>query len=185
MMTLTRPDAIRLAMNRSARLEREWPGRVPDNDRLRTPFMPFSIPAFLALLLEAIPGAPGNRFLDVGSGVGAKMLLARDICGLDVTGIEIVPEYIRQADSAGLMTWQGDAAEFHGYGDHDLIWMYRPFRDPDAQAGLEKRIQDQMAPGAVLLGAGLEAPPPPESFHIILDDWEVRRGIWMKAPTSP
>jgi SAM-dependent methyltransferase len=176
------PDALREAMKAAARLEKEWRGKIPDNDKSRCPWMPFPMSAYILLLDEAFLAAPGNRFLDVGAGVGSKMLRARDTYGLDITGIEIVPEYAAEAGRAGLDVRLGDALDFRDYGDYDLIWLYRPFRDPGLQADLERIIWDQMAPGAIVMCAGLEAPPPSPQFWPELDDLELKRGIYRKLP---
>jgi SAM-dependent methyltransferase len=182
MMTRTPPDpdAIRETMWTTARLEREWSGKIPDTDKSRCPWMPFPMHAFISLLDEAFAVARGNRFLDIGCGVGTKMMRARDQYGLDVTGIEAIPEYAAEAGRHGLDVRIGDAADYGGYGDHDLIWFYRPLRDQDLQAALEKTVWDQMAPGAVVMIAGLEAPPPSPAFWPELDDWELKRGIYRK-----
>lgn len=174
------PDALRETMKLTARLEREWAGKIPDTDKSRCPWMPFPMHAFISLLDEAFAVAPGNRMLEIGPGPGGKMLRARDQYGLDVTGIEIVPEYAAEAGRHGLDVRLGDAADFEDYGSYDLIWFYRPFRDPDLQANLEKLVWDQMAPGAVVICAGLETQPPDPPFWPELDDWEMRRGIYRK-----
>jgi SAM-dependent methyltransferase len=172
------PSAIRESMKLTTRLEREWTGKIQDTDKSRCPWMPFPMHAYISMLDEAFLAAPGNRFLDIGCGVGTKMIRARDQYGMDVTGIEIVPEYAAEAGRHGLDVRIGDAADYGGYGDHDLIWFYRPFRDPDLQAALEKLVWDGMAAGAVVMTAGLEAPPP--GFIPWLDDLELKRGIWIK-----
>ncbi len=172
---------LREMIRQATQLERDWLGRVAETDRRYTPWMPFSLPQYVALLAEALPEAPGDRFLEIGSGPGSKMLIARELFGLEVHGIEFNPEYAREAVSLGLHVMTGDAADFGDYHRYDLIWFHRPFRDPDSQAALEKRVWDDMAPGAVVITANLEGPPPPDRFHIILDDQEIRRGIYMKA----
>lgn len=177
----SRPAEIRTALQLAARLDREWMGRVPGTDHRYTPWMPYSIPEFLMMALEALPEADGDTFLDIGAGVGTKMLLAREILGLDVHGIERVPEYAAQARQLGLDVEEADAAGWKGYGDYSLIWFNRPFRDRDAQAGLEARVWEEAAPGAVVICANLENPPP-SSWFVTLDDWEVRRGVWVKPP---
>lgn len=178
------PRAIREALALSARLEHEQSRkRLPQPDERFLPWMPYQIPGFLALLAEAIPAAPGSRFLDVGAGIGTKMLLAREIFGLDVTGTEISPELAAQAAGLGLDIVCGDALDYAGYGAHDLIWLYRPCRDPDTEAALEKVIWDAMAPGAVILGDALESPPPADRFWLVLEDMGTPRGIWRKLPS--
>jgi SAM-dependent methyltransferase len=174
------PDALRESIKTATRLEREWLGKVPDTDKTRCPWMPFPMSDFISMLDEGFAAAPGNRFLDVGAGPGSKMMRARDTYGLDVTGIEVVPEYAAEAGRHGLDVRLGDALDFTDYGEYDLTWVYRPFRDPLLQADLEKIIWDQMAPGAVVMCAGLEAPPPSGTFWPELDDLELNRGIYRK-----
>lgn len=180
--TLPDPDAIRRALVTAARLEREWAGKVAETDPRYLPLMSFSIPAFVSLVAEALPEAPGNRFFDIGCGPGAKMLVAHELFGLYAAGIDRVPEYTDAARQLGMDVTTGDAAGYAYYGAHDLIWFYRPCRDPALQAALEKAVWDQVKPHAVVIGASLEAPPP--GWHVILDDWERKRGIWMKPPVA-
>jgi SAM-dependent methyltransferase len=149
--------------------------------RLYLPFMPFPLPAFVMLLTEALPEAPGTRFLDVGCGSGSKLLVARDLFGLGCRGIDRVPEYVAAARELGLDAECTDALGYPGYGSADIIWLNRPFRDPGAEAALEAQIWEQMTPGAIVICANLEAPPP-SSWFIVADLWEQRRGIWMKPP---
>lgn len=178
------PRVVRETLVLAARLEHEWMRKIPETDHCRTPWMPFPIPAYVSMLAEALPEVPGDefRFLGVGSGIGTKEMLARELCGLKVTGLEIEPEYAAQAEALGVPTLVCDAADFGNYGGYDLIWFNRVYRDPDLQAALEKRIWDDMAPGAVVMCANLEYQPPPASFWPVLDDLEVRRAIYYKIP---
>ena len=175
------PAVIRELLTRAGQLEREQSRQpAPAGDRRYLPWMPFQIPEFLALLAEAIPATTGSRFLEIGAGIGTKMLLAREIFGLDVTGIEISDEHAQAALSQGLDVLTCDALDFTGYGAYDLIWFYRPVRDPDLQAALEKAVWDGMSPGAVVICAALEAPPSPARFWPVLEDLDRPRGIWCK-----
>jgi hypothetical protein len=57
--------------------------------------------------------------------------------------------------------------------------MYRPFRDPLAQAILEHKIYGEMKPGAIIAGAALCGQP--EGFELVVDDWDIGcRGAWKK-----
>jgi trans-aconitate methyltransferase len=163
------------------RLEREWMGKVPDaSTPLNTPWMPFPRHDFVAMLTDAVAEAEGGRLLDVGCGPGTKMMLASAIFDLDAHGVERVPEYVAAARKMGLLVHEADAAEWKGYGEYDIVWFNRPFRDREAQRALEFRVWDELRPGAVVMCANLENQPP-SSWYPILDDWEVRRGIWQKA----
>ena len=163
-------------------LDREWMGRTSigrDMPETYLPWMPFSWPDFIALVAEALPEITGDKFLDVGCGVGTKMMLAEEIFDLDVHGIERVPEYVKEARGRGLTVTEADARGWNGYGDYDIIFFNRPFFSQEMQAELEQQVWDDMKPGAVIIGVNLLAPPP-ASWHPILDDGEVRRWVLQK-----
>ena len=178
----SRALAVAAAMSKAALLDQQWQRKVPETDRRYTPFMPFSKPALVALVAEALPAvtpARGDiRALAVGCGPGSDLLILRDIFGMDATGFDRVPEYAAAARSLGLKADEADAEHYYGYGKFQLIWFNRVARDAEIQARIEARVWRQAATGAVVIGANLEAPPP--GWLTILDDWEIRRGIWMK-----
>jgi SAM-dependent methyltransferase len=175
----TRAGAVRETMRQAARLDRDWQRKVPEDDRRYAPWMPFSVPAFTALLAEAMPEADGDRFLDIGCGPGSKLLIARDVFGLDAHGFDRNGEYVAAARSLGLSAEIADAETYAGYGRPDILWFNRVARDPEIQARIEAAIWRGMGEGALVICASLEAPPPARWFPV-LDDWEIRRGIWMK-----
>lgn len=103
------------------------------------------------LLAAATPAKPGDRILELGSGVGAAglALLAR-VPGIDVTLVDIDPaltglaqENIRRngfAEVARVVTLDVDASD-HAFDDVDLhggsfdhVLMNPPFNDPSLQA---------------------------------------------------
>jgi SAM-dependent methyltransferase len=186
-MPLTgRPAYLADVKHHAEQLEREWMRKVPEDPGTRllyAPWMPFNIPAFMDLLFEAFSEAPGNRFLGIGCGIGTKEMLAREFYSLDVFGIERVPEYVEQARKLDVDVDEADADGWYNYGAFDLVWFNRVFRDPGRQQHLEDLVWRDMAPGAVVMIAHLEHPPP-QNWILILDDLERRRGIWMKPPVS-
>jgi len=179
---VTLPDYRKLArtLREIALLDHAWRADPAGHDDIKsTPWMPFEIHAFIALVAEALPELQGGKFLEVGCGIGTRMKVARDFFGLDVHGFDRVPEYVQQAKNLDLDAWEADALEYEGYGDYNVLWFNRPFRDQALQAQLEERVWGRMRSGAVVICANLNEKPPPEWF-IVLDDWEVRRGIWQK-----
>ena len=181
---MTKPGDIRAAIHEAQELDAQWirhpAGR---DDRRSTPWMPFPLFDYIALLAEAMPVTEGDRFLEIGCGVGSKMLVARELFGLDVHGFDRVPAYIQQARNLGLDAVEADALGYDGYGKYDIVWFNRPFRDAKLEFQLEQEVWDSVAPGAVVIGANLEALPPP-TWMTVLDDFEVRRGIWWKPPPA-
>lgn len=172
-------DAIRTVNELDARWMREPAGH---DDPRSTPWMPFPWPDFTALVGEALPESAGDSFLEIGCGIGTRMLLAREIYGLDVAGIERVPEYAEQARQLGLTVSCEDALGHKGYGlDWDLIWFNRPFRDPGLERQLEAQVWEDAAPGTVIIMANIEQPPS-QGWYLILDDGELRRWIMQKLP---
>jgi trans-aconitate methyltransferase len=176
-----KPGYIAGIIDAARQLNRDWSGKAAGGPAF-TPFMPFPLIEFAALLLEALPAADGDKFLDVGCGPGAGLLIARDLCGLREHGIDLNPELAVAARALGLSAEAADAEAWDRYGDYDITWLNRPLRDRDRELALEKRIWDAMAPGAVVICANLEEPPP-SRWYTVLDAWDSdRRGIWAKVP---
>lgn len=161
----------------------EWlsHGRVPGQkpDPVHNPWMPFQMPDFIAIMAECVSVSGGNRFLDVGSGIGTKLAVGTHLFGLHSTGIEIDKEMADFAYKHKRYTNYTDALSFGRYHWYDIIWMYRPFRDPFSQRLLEHTVYENMKPGAIIAGGALESPP--NGFEIIIDDWDIGcRGAWKK-----
>ena len=160
-------------------------GRVPGQkpDPTYNPWMPFQCAEFVAMLAECVAEANGDKFLDVGSGIGTKVLLAERLFSLDAYGIEYdeTMAAYANADDRRTLCWDALDAGADGYEVPDIIWLYRPFRDGFKQAQLEHRIFENMKPGAIIAGAAWENKP--NGFEIIIDDLDEAsqiRGAWRK-----
>ena len=94
-------------------------------------------------------------FVDVGCGLGTKLVLARHTAGIRyVVGIEKHPKYVRLAKKllrgSGAVIIKGDALDMD-YGQYDIIYFYCPLRDHLKQQTLEARIIETMKPGAFVM----------------------------------
>lgn len=163
------------------KLESQWRSSPAGRDDLKTytPYMPFPWPDFIALTAEALPEVTGERFLEIGCGIGTKMMLADVVFGLNAFGIERVPEFAAEAQQHGLAVVTADALGWDQYGDFDLLFFNRVFSDGYKEAELERQVWAGMKSGAVVIAANLLAPPP-VSWYPVLDDGEVRRWIAQK-----
>ncbi len=99
-------------------------------------------------LVKGIGSYPGPSFVDVGCGIGSKLLIA-SMFGFQPNGVEIVPEYARIAQRAGRII-VGDALR-QSYEAFDVVYFYRPFYDGKLEEKLEKHIIKTAKPGAVIL----------------------------------
>jgi hypothetical protein len=136
------------------RLDREWMRKATGRDDPRsTPWMPFPLFDFIALVAEALPESAGDALLEVGCGIGTRMRVAHDLYGLDCHGIDRVPEYVAQATELlpegmpGVTAEVADALGWDGYGKYDLLWFNRPFADRVLQRQLEAQVWSDMKPG--------------------------------------
>ncbi len=170
---------IRELLAEVRQVDRAWQKKISVAGEF-TPWMPSDVAQFLVLLIEAIAEAPGKGFLEVGCGPGTKMLLARELFGLDVTGFDRVPEYVDAARERGLNAAECDAFDFAAYGKFDIVFFNRPFRDQQMQRDLERLVYGKIRRGAVVICMNLENPPPPDKWLVVTDDWEGRRGVWLK-----
>ena len=152
-------------------------------------YIPYRINAFLEQLDTAVTarrvlGCSKPKFLDVGCGIGTKVLLAQHF-GCDAYGLEINPKYVEVArkvlaGGGGFEAWsetmrrrrsvakhiiEADALTFD-YSPYDIIYFYCPQRHvEDGKGGrktlerrLEQRILDTATPGTVVM-ANLAAHP--------------------------
>lgn len=154
-------------------------------DPITLPFMPFQPSAFTAIMFDVVAETNGPIFLDVGCGTGTKMALAKEVFGLTPWGIEIDRPMADQADAR--FPWAVIAEDARRsicrsfYSQADIVWMYRPFRDPDAQTELEKFVMAEMKHGAILAGGKWQMDNPPPWIPVV-DDWDdhIKCGAWMK-----
>lgn len=127
-------------------------------------------------LLRAMDRPEPWSFVDVGCGLGLKLLAAQEVFDR-LTGVEIDATTARcakrllsaarrnrnQAEAAPT-PWltgtlpparatihHGNALDFTGYGDFDVIYAYRPIAEPKARARLEHRMISMARPGTILI----------------------------------
>ena len=108
--------------------------------------------SFLHDYLGMETGNRKYRFLDVGCGIGNILLVAEQY-GFDVFGFEKDPYPCQLArELVGEdRVWEDDARTFTGYSEYDVVYFFRLLPDAGPQAALEKMIEEQLKPGAILI----------------------------------
>lgn len=151
-------------------------------DAVHLGWMPFQMAEFIAIMSECVREADGNEFLEVGSGIGTKLVVAEYMFGLLPYGLEYnrtLATVAKQKHRGLTQVIDALSAPDLTYSHADIIWMYRCFRDPVLQDQLEQRIYDEAKSGAIFAGAALENPPP--GWMTIVDDYDTgNRGAWKK-----
>jgi hypothetical protein len=90
-----------------------------------------------------------KRFLDVGCGMGSKVILASPV--FDSYGLEYNEKYVQKAHALGLArVMHCDAFEFKDYKTFDLIYYYRPIFTPDLYYEFETIIHKNLKIGALV-----------------------------------
>lgn len=110
------------------------------------------------ILLKYKPSYDDIKFLDVGCGYGNVMQIAGAF-GLDIQGIEYDKEIVKigrmmfrvpHSDKNQYII-QGNALTFKDYKKYDIIYYYCPFEDSEKQRRLEKKIENDMHVGAIMI----------------------------------
>lgn len=109
-------------------------------------------------------------FVDVGCGIGSKLILAANILrcdGRQVFGIEIDRRYVEVARKLMLNDWnlrkdfptiiQGDALK-QDYSEYDIIYFYCPLSDPRKQMKLEQLILTTSKVGTFIIANNKQGP---------------------------
>jgi len=98
-----------------------------------------------------------GTFIDVGCGPGTKVILAHEL-GFKAHGIEYDLELVKIAKKICMKVFYddstielGDALTYNFYDKYDVIYYYCPLSDRDKQIILEKKIEDDMKVGAILI----------------------------------
>jgi len=181
----------------------------PRHNPVVTPWMPYQPADFIGIVWECMTEITNSKpaafaggepiyhmpaFLDVGCGPGTKMQIASALFGFQVHGIEIDAA---MAFDAAQRQFRTSAEVEHAdalfvpdgyYGNFDLIWLYRPFREAAHERVLETRIVQEMKPGAILAGGSWEVNVPEMGWQPIVDDTLfapdgvgcIWRGAWQK-----
>lgn len=137
-------------------------------------WLPLSKDEFL-FEMSYVGNGDGRSFLDVGSGLGEKLVFAREL-GFDAHGLELRPELVDIARRffPEFPVTIDNALEYDRYGDFDVIYLYQLSPDHDIDREINERIVDQMRPGAYFVCAGGPYPDDDRLEHVGAQVWRMR-----------
>ncbi len=135
---------------------------IPGNDR-----------EFIKAMLTIKKQSPKfNSFIDIGSGLGAKPFIMRQLFNdVDITGIEYnkhthrISKKIRQElhisnDAKKGVKFIKTNALIHNYSKYDLIYFYRPMSENRMMVKLLSRILETASPNTLIIDPYLPFPLP-------------------------
>jgi 2-polyprenyl-3-methyl-5-hydroxy-6-metoxy-1,4-benzoquinol methylase len=133
-------------------LERAWLPAILFGDPEMHAYETLPMDWFARMLDIAMAATTGRRYLEVGCGIGTKLVVAQ-WAGLEVHAIEARAQY---AAAAQFMCPEAkveiaDARKYDGYGGFDIIYCYRPLIPDEAQIMLEDYMVARMKQDAVLM----------------------------------
>jgi SAM-dependent methyltransferase len=135
-----------------------------EKDGIRWKFKPYPM-SILGAMLNALNLPPETDYLEVGCGVGAKLVMAEKLFGYTVRGIDYYDAYVQISNELLSVhncigyAFCADAVSFNGYDEYDIIWLNKPLAPWTEEQALETRVQLMMKPGAYLiLGNGITKP---------------------------
>jgi SAM-dependent methyltransferase len=138
--------------------------------------IPLENSSFKEMLIPAIKhfGTTHSiRFLDVGCGIGTKLLLAGQIAReqnsyLYTSGVEINAKYAEfaRAFTKSKIT-NCDARQFSDYAQFDIVYFYCPFADEKKQRELERIIFNKTKKDVVLIQALKQGKVDPKKLKLI------------------
>jgi 2-polyprenyl-3-methyl-5-hydroxy-6-metoxy-1,4-benzoquinol methylase len=148
-------DAVLAVQELVERLEAQFMPRTPkDEDWFG--WIPLRLDVFLSGLLAVRDqlGFGRHRLLEVGSGIGSKLVLAHAL-GFEPVGIERYEPYVTVCRRLypHVTVRVADAERFAGYGAYDVVYSNRVASSLDRQAAINQRIAARLAPGACLFAA--------------------------------
>lgn len=170
------------------RLEDAYAGDTEEQKEARKqdgqyPYIPLTLSHFCSQM-DVVSGLLGpyyedrarKKFVDVGCGIGTKVLIAQSY-GPEAHGIECEPRYVEKAKALMSLTGADASKYIHqadatkcGYSMYDVIYFYCPFFNPQFEVKLENHLVKSAKKGAYFL-ANLKQSP-------IWDDKKVVRRVW-------
>ena len=136
-------DALAAGIFRSDCVPQPWDGG--DVEMIHYESTPVSA---VLELVDRVPLTGGDRFVDIGSGLGQVVFLVNLLTGVEAVGLEVVPAYVEQARGeaerlgiGGVSFREGDARSADLRGG-TVYFLFSPFRGQMLQTVLNRLGQE-------------------------------------------
>lgn len=129
--------------------EDEWAAKPGPPGRIG--FIPYPLDGFRTLLKAALATRPATpSFLDLGAGIGSKLVVASQMGCKPVNGVEVVASYVAEARRRQLPVAFMDVT-CAPVAFHAIVYLNHPLADPAAERALEERVHAELSPHALLI----------------------------------
>lgn len=142
-----------ILINTLEKIEQKYKSRQPFDD-IKYNYVPYELKLFLNLIAdiyEITKNKKNPKFIDIGCGIGTKVLIASIL--FDSYGIDCNQEHIEISKILGCNnTFCGDIFE-QDYSDYDILFYYRPFYDDVIYEKFETKIYEESKTGSIIIPA--------------------------------
>jgi hypothetical protein len=150
------PDNVAALQRLVERLEAQLTPRGPTMDEDWYGWIPLPIATFLENMHSArhLMGPGRHSFLDIGSGIGTKLILAHEL-GFEAHGVERWPAYANTSRQIAPFAEVRvcDAAQLGSYHAYDLVYLYGIATSQAEHDRINRQITSRMRRGALFFCA--------------------------------
>lgn len=168
------PRMLRAISRTMLGLEMALAPRCGEAETRYLPFVSLGVEEFSRCMDVAIANLPGRRFMDVGCGIGTKLLFAATL-GFNVRGIELrhdCAEVARRLVGQDCVT-VANAFDVDSF-DADVVYSHRCCVYSEEQLSLERHIAANMPTGSLLILPHGAMETPQGGGHLGANVWRIR-----------
>jgi SAM-dependent methyltransferase len=108
-----------------------------------------------------------NSFLEVGCGIGTRLIMVDRMFGIPAVGFDRNPDYIQIANSyvnqfnaRRVIVHTQDAFDYQLYNEFDCVFLNKPIWDRTLEIALEDYVYNSVKPGSIFLAGQTITQPP-------------------------
>jgi hypothetical protein len=142
-----------ILINTLEKLEKQYISSIP-YDEIKYNYIPYEIKVFLNILsdiYETTKDMKNPKFIDIGCGIGTKVLIASNL--FDAYGIDCNQNLIDISKIIGCKNTSCCDIFDYDFSQFDILFYYRPFYDDKIYETFENKIYTETKVGSIIIAA--------------------------------